>query len=98
MRCVYGANFYSTWFLKDNLREKLQDFSCFYERFSTWSISFNLSTFKCHLFILFNYYHISFHKDNLKMNKNGTHTTSERESKELSVVLEWIFYSKSWSK
>ena len=49
-------------------------------------------------FILFNHNYISFHKDNLKMNENGIHITADRGSKELSVYLEWIPYSKSWSK
>ena len=49
------------------------------------------------LHTILNYYYISFHKDNLKMNKNdihitadreSKHTTAERESKELSVDLE----------
>ena len=39
-------------------------------------------------FILFNHNYISFHKDNLKMNKNGIHITADRESKALSVYLE----------
>ena len=52
----------------------------------------------CYLFILFNYYYIPFHKDSSKINKNSVHITADRESKELSVDLEWILYSKRWSK
>ena len=44
------------------------------------------------------YYSISPHKDNLKINKNSIYTTADRQSKELPFDLEWILYSKSWSK
>ena len=33
-----------------------------------------------------------------KNEQNSIHITTERESKELSADLEWILYSKSWSK
>ena len=71
MKCDYGVKFYSTWFLRDNLKQKLQVFSCFHQRFQTWSIAFTSSIFICHLFILFNNYYISLHQDSLKMNKNS---------------------------
>ena len=45
-------------------------------------MSFTSSTFTCYLFILFNFY-ISFHKDNLNMNKNNVYKTKVRKSKEL---------------
>ena len=55
----------------DNLRQILQVFSCFYEKFKNQSVAFTLSTFMCYPFILSSYYCISFHKDDLKMNKNS---------------------------
>ena len=64
MKCVYGASF-----------KELQVFSCFYQRFETWSIAFTLSKFICYLFLRFNYCYISFHKDGLKMNKSSVHKT-----------------------
>ena len=64
MKCVYGASF-----------KELQVFSCFYQRFETWSIAFTLSKFVCYLFLRFNYCYISFHKDGLKMNKSSVHKT-----------------------
>ena len=62
------------------------------------NIAFTLGTFSCYFFILFNYYYISFHRDNSKLNKNGIHVAANREFKELSVDLEWIAYFKSSSK
>ena len=55
------------WFFRDNLRQKFQDFSRFHKRLETWGIAFTLSTLVCYLFILFNYYYISFHKDSLQI-------------------------------
>ena len=65
------------------------------------SVAFTLSAFIFYLFKLLNcncIYHLNmkllprhilpFHKDNLKMNKQGIHVTADREPKELSVDLE----------
>ena len=59
-------------------------------------IAFTLSTFVYYLFMLLSY--LTFYKYNLKLNKNDIHITADRESKELSVDLEWILCSISWSK
>ena len=57
--------------MRDNLKQKLQVFSCFHQGFQTWSIAFTSSTFICYLFILFNNYYISLRQDNLKMNNKS---------------------------
>ena len=49
------------------------------------------SAIACHRIIekeTINYYFISFHRDNSKLNKNGIHVAANREFKELSVDLE----------
>ena len=90
MKCVCSAKFQSTWFSRDNLRQKLQVFSCFHQRFETWGIAFTSSTLICCLFILFNYYYISFHKDSLKVNKNKVWFIADKESIEKKQSIEYL--------
>ena len=68
------------WFFRDNLRQKFQDFSRFHKRLETWGIAFTSSTLVCYLFILFNYYYISFHKDSLQMNKDKVWFIADKDT------------------